>query len=123
MWVLGLETRTRAPKGRSGLAPVAAYMSYFSPLAVLRPWNLPPYQLVLAVQVRIGFKGWLMCATRGASRPWATRNINGNHRRAAQTMKSRLRIVSPQSHRHTEMLTRTASRFKDNRFEMIQLSC
>src|SRR6202049_4176692 len=114
MWVLGLETRTKEPKGRSGLAPVSAYMSYFSPLAILRPWNLPPYQLVFAVQTRMGLSGWLTWATKGASKPWATRNISGNQRRAAQTMKSRLRIVSL-SHRHYEMLPCIARRFKNNR--------
>src|ERR1700688_1371269 len=121
MWVLGLETRTKEPKGRSGLAPVSAYMSYFSPLAVLRPWNLPPYQVVFAVQTRMGLRGWLTWATKGAPKPWATRNINGSHRRAAQTMKSRLRIVSP-IHRHCKMLTCGARRFNKNRLEAIQLS-
>jgi hypothetical protein len=39
-----LITRTLVPKGRLRWAAVSACMSKRWPLAVLRPWNLSPYQ-------------------------------------------------------------------------------
>ena len=39
-----LVTLTVTPKGSVRWAAVSAYMSYFSPPAVVRPWNLLPYQ-------------------------------------------------------------------------------
>jgi len=45
------------------------------------------------------------CATKGASRPCAKRNISGTHRSAAQIMKIRLRIVALQGRRHKKRIT------------------
>jgi hypothetical protein len=39
-----LVTSTRVPKGRLRCAAVSRWVSKISPLAVRRPWNLPPYQ-------------------------------------------------------------------------------
>src|SRR5207248_10143886 len=71
-----LVTRTRLPRGRVRCAPVSAYMSNTSPLAVFLPWWGSPYHDALPV-----------CTTRGSG--GVARATDGGRVVAAPTVSPR----------------------------------
>jgi hypothetical protein len=112
-WVLGLEMRIkRAKRQGRGWPRGGIHIVFFAAggFAALK-FAAVPAGLGGPNPNRLYEAGWVRYE-RGFQ-PWATRNINGNQRKAAQIMKSRLRIFFPHQHGHAEMLSRSIPvRFK-----------